>query len=81
MFHHAFGTVEFPITEGNRVENETFLVDTTYKQFFTAVRCNHGRYYAKEENTGMMVAPDPGYFMKTPEEKEICEKIIHQGYL
>lgn len=56
-------------------------MDSTYKQFFTVVRCNHGRYYAKEENTGMIVAPDPGYFIKTKEEKEICENLIHQGYL
>lgn len=81
LFHHAFGTAEFPILTGEGVWNQSFLVDTTYKQFFTVVRCNHGRYYAKEENTGMIVAPDPGYFMKTREEKEVCENLIQQGYL
>lgn len=80
LFHHAFGTVELPIANDDGVTNELFLIDPTYKQFFTAVRCNHGRFYAKEENTGMIVAPDPGYFMKTSIEKEICKDIIKNGF-
>lgn len=81
FFHHAFGTVEIPISNQGTVTNQLFLIDPTYKQFFTAVRCNHGRYYAKEENTGMIVAPDPGYFMKSREEIEVCENLIQNGYL
>lgn len=81
LFHHAFGTVSIPINDCGIVTNELFLIDPTYKQFFTAVRCNHGRYYAKEENTGMIVAPDPGYFMKTKKEKEISSSIIKNGYI
>ncbi len=80
-FHHAFGTVEIPIVEEHKVSNKLFLIDPTYKQFFTAVRCNHGRYYAKEENTGLVVAPDPGYFIRTREEKDIVESIIKNGFI
>lgn len=80
-FHHAFGTVEIPINENGIVTNCLFLIDPTYKQFFTAVRCNHGRYYAKEENTGLITAPDPGYFMNDIHEKEISEKLISNGYI
>ncbi len=80
-FHHAFGTVEIPILENGRVRNQSFLIDPTYKQFFTVVRCNLGRFYAKEENTGKIVAPDPGYFMKTEEEKEMSKQLIYNGYL
>lgn len=81
MFHHAFGTVEIPINLNGIVENKVFLIDPTYKQFFTAVRCNYGRYYAKEENTGLIVAPDPGYFMRGENEKNICKQIIKNGYI
>lgn len=81
LFHHAFGTVEIPIEKNGVVSNQLFLIDPTYKQFFTAVRCNHGRFYAKEENTGMIVAPDPGYFMKSDKEKEVSEQIIKNGYI
>lgn len=81
-FFHAFGTVELPIQEDDgKVSNKLFLIDPTYKQFFTAVRCNHGRYYAKEENTGLVIAPDPGYFMRTDEEKMIAEAIIRNGFI
>ena len=81
IFHHVFGTVEIPISQENRIQNQIFLIDPTYKQFFTVVRCNFGRFYAKEENTGKIVAPDPGYFMKTREEINICQELISKGYL
>lgn len=80
-FHHAFGTVEIPVEIDGKVTNYLFLIDPTYKQFFTAVRCNHGRYYAKEENTGLIVAPDPGYFMKSNKEKMVAETIIKNGFI
>ena len=80
-FHHVFGTVTIPIDNNGTITNQIFLIDPTYKQFFTTVRCNHGRYYAKEENTGLIVAPDPGYFMKTEKEIEISKSIIENGYI
>ena len=80
-FRHSFGTVDIPIDIDGNITNYTFLIDPTYKQFFTAIRCNHGRYYAKDENTGLMVAPDPGYFMKTQKEKDVCKQIVKNGYI
>ena len=42
--HHAFGTVKIPILENATLKEEFFLIDPTYKQFFTAVRCNFGSF-------------------------------------
>ena len=61
-FNHAFGTVTFPYQGNDIVIEKTYLIDSTYRQFFSTVRCNEGRYHTKEENTGLKVAPDPGYF-------------------
>lgn len=79
--HHAFGTVKIPILENGILKEEFFLIDPTYKQFFTAVRCNFGRFFAENEDTGKILAPDIGYFMKSDEEKSVCSSIIKNGYI
>lgn len=81
LFNHAFGTVTFPIQDDSGIHEVSFLVDPTYKQFFTTVRCNEGRYYTKEENTDILTAPDPGYFMNSSEEKEFASNLISCGYI
>ena len=73
-FNHAFGTVTFPY-DGT---TKTYLIDTTYRQFFTTNRCNEGRYYQEEENTGLKVAPDPGYFV---EDKDFARSLMRNGYI
>lgn len=57
---------------------KTYLIDTTYRQFFTTNRCNEGRYYQEEENTGLKVAPDPGYFV---EDKDFARSLMRNGYI
>ena len=76
-FHHCFGTVTFPIFENNDIKDRTFLIDTTYRQFFSTVRCNEGRYYTKEENTMLDTAPDPGYFV---EDEIFARELMANGY-
>lgn len=73
-FNHAFGTVTFPYDGATK----TYLIDTTYRQFFTTNRCNEGRYYQEEENTGLKVAPDPGYFI---EDEEFARNLMRNGYI
>lgn len=73
-FNHAFGTVTFPYN-GDEI---TYLIDSTYRQFFTTNRCNEGRYYQEEENTGLKVAPDPGYFM---EDEIFARNLMRDGYV
>ena len=73
-FNHAFGTATFPYNGATK----TYLIDTTYRQFFTTNRCNEGRYYQEEENTGLKVAPDPGYFV---EDKDFARRLMRNGYI
>lgn len=73
-FNHAFGTVTFPYNGGEI----TYLIDSTYRQFFTTNRCNEGRYHQEEENTGLKVAPDPGYFV---EDESFARNLMRNGYV
>lgn len=78
-FNHAFGTVCLPIKdEEGRVVDEYYLIDTTYRQFFSSVRCNEGRYYTREENTGKVANPDPGYFVS---DVEFAKRLMADGYV
>lgn len=73
-FNHVFGTVTFPYN-GDEI---TYLIDSTYRQFFTTNRCNEGRYYQEEENTRLKVAPDPGYFV---EDESFARNLMRYGYV
>jgi hypothetical protein len=77
-FNHYFGTVTIPIEEGGDVSNKTFLIDITYRQFFSTVRCNYGRYFTEEENTHIKTAPDPGFFV---EDKDFAKELMGRGYI
>ena len=70
--NHCFGTVMIPVEIDGKVENKIFLIDTTYRQFFTSTRCNEGMYYKNNEK------PDPGYFVK---DEEVAKKIMRDGYI
>ena len=37
--NHAFGTVSFNILENGKITKQTFLIDATYRQFFTKEKC------------------------------------------
>lgn len=77
-FNHSFGTVTLPIEEENKVFEQPYLIDITYRQFFSTVRCNEGRYYAKDENYDLETAPDPGYFV---EDKEFAKELMGRGFV
>lgn len=78
QFNHRFGTVIFPIEADNKVMDEGYLLDATYRQFFSSVRCNEGRYYTVEENTGIVANPDPGYFVR---DEDFAKKLLADGYI
>ena len=77
---HAFGTVTFPIEKNGVVENKQYLVDASYRQFFTTERCNFGRYYSVR-NPGN-VGPDAGYYMlKYLDGREVATEILKKGHI
>ena len=77
-FNHVFGTVSFPYQYNDKIVDKTYLIDSTYRQFFTTVRCNEGRYYTEEENTGLKIAPDPGYFVL---DLSFAKNLMRDGYI
>ena len=75
--NHAFGSVIIPIEEDGKILEKLYLIDVTYRQFFSTVRCNEGKYYDKHED-GFDISPDPGYFV---EDKEFAKELMGKGYI
>lgn len=71
-YNHAFGTATFDIIENGNIVKKTYLIDATYRQFFTTSRCNEGMYYKKDS-----IAPDPGYFVN----EEFAKELLKNGYI
>lgn len=75
---HAFGTVKIPIKENNQVYYKQVLLDASYRQFFTTVECNEGRYYLQNFSTG----PAAGYYVcKTEEGRQFATTLLKHGYI
>ena len=70
--NHAFGTATFNIIEDNNLVEKTYLIDATYRQFFTTSRCNTGLYYKKNGSS-----PDPGYFAN----EKFARNLLKNGYI
>lgn len=72
LYNHAFGTATFNIISNEKIIEKTYLIDISYKQFFSTSKCNYGYYYKKDA-----IAPDPGYFA----DKEFARKLLANGYI
>lgn len=75
MFHH-FTIVNFPLSNG---ETKKYLVDCTYRQFFT-------KSDSFRKRISVMRGPAKGcsigsYMMMTEERKKIAEELLNQGYI
>ena len=57
--------------ENDEIKEEHFLIDATYRQFFTKEKCSKGMYY-------MDKTPDPGYFVKN---KVFAKELIKNGFI
>lgn len=60
------------------IEDQTYLIDTTYRQFFSTVRANPGRYNTTDEILKIPTAPDPGYFVK---DEPFARVLLEKGYV
>lgn len=70
--NHSFGTITLNINENDKINEEHFLIDVTYRQFFTKDKCNSGMYYYNNQT------PSPGYFVRN---KVIANEIIKKGHI
>ena len=78
IYRHAFGTVKIPIKTNNEVIFKQFLLDASYRQFFTTAECNPGRYYIHNYNAG----PSAGYYVcETEEGKIFAYELLKKGYI
>lgn len=72
---HAFGTVNLPIMQGEIVSMKRYLLDASYRQFFTVKNCNEGLFYIDQ-------APYAGYFMeRSVKEKKFAQELLEKGYV
>ena len=54
-----------------------FLIDVTYRQFFSTILCMEDRYELKGAQS---FAPEAGYFMiQTEKRKQIASQILKNG--
>lgn len=75
-YNYVFGTVTFPIF-ADKITMKTYLLDVSYRQFFTTTRCNEGMYNVKGF-FDLPTSPAPGYFV---EDKEFAKKLMADGYI
>ncbi len=74
---HYFGTVAIPIKENDILFMQHYLVDITYRQFFTLNRCHHG--LTKVKNA---IPPEAGYFVcQTQQGQMMASQILKNGYI
>lgn len=80
-YRHAFGTVTIPIV-GETLEEKQYLIDCSYRQFFSTTQCNDGRYYTVAEDFKGEIAPSAGYFMtQTEEENNMARALLKNGFV
>jgi len=77
-YRHAFGTVQLPIKEEGKIYYKQYLLDASYRQFFTTAECNPGRYYLKNYNGG----PAAGYYVcQTEAGRKFASELLTKGYI
>lgn len=81
-YRHAFLTCFFKTIEDGQPVNKQYLIDTTYRQFFTYERCNESAFYTVDSYSKDETAPDAGYFLTQFEDgREFSKKLLKQGYI
>jgi len=74
---HPFMTVIIPVENDGKVSNKQYLLDLTYKQFFTSENCNDGVFYDAKKRRA-----DAGYYVfKTNEGVNFATKLLKNGYI
>lgn len=77
-YRHAFGTVTLPIKEDNNCYQKRYLLDVTYRQFFSSILCAYGRYYCNNMDS----APSAGYYIcQTEKGISFATELLKNGYI
>ena len=62
------------------IQNDPYLIDLTYRQFFLKEQCQKERF--RSQNGLTYLSPDPGYYYEVnPEHQIVAKTIIENGYI
>ena len=79
---HAFITAFFPVMEQEKIVEKQYLLDATYRQFFTTQQCNEGALYDGSERFKNNTCIDAGYYVVQSEEgKQFSKELLQKGYV
>lgn len=71
---HAFGTVTLPINENGKIINKSYIIDCTYRQFFTLPFNVVTRYFSG--------TPHPGFFIDANEDEiKFAKELLENGFV
>ncbi len=63
-------------------DDELYLIDPSYSQFFLKENCNEDKYFINHEKQMVLISPDPGYYyIKNKDNLHIAKKILENGYI
>ena len=71
---HAYGTVIIPIKKGNEIVNKRYLIDCTYRQFFTVPNNIISRYLNTRPEIGF-------YIVNDSEEVIFAKELMKNGFI
>lgn len=80
---HAFNTVTFPLKTHNGTVKKQYLIDTTFRQFFTKTMCENAKYQINE-NYDIVYFRHPGYYLCNRDDEEtinFARKLLKRGYI
>ena len=81
-YGHAFGTVKIPIKENDGIVLKQFLVDISYRQFFSTVLSSEGEYFAYDKKLCNGSSPAAGYYItKTDLGKGFAKRLLYRGFI
>ena len=80
-YRHAFATCTLPIKDGDKVEEKQFLLDATYRQFFTTLQCNLGRFYEGDPRFKDKCGPNCGYYLMKDKGRAFATELLSKGYV
>ncbi len=81
-YRHAFGTVELPILNNGVVEKRRYLLDSTYRQFYSLTMNHEGRFWSADDRFKGKVGPAAGFYViKYPGGREMALELLNKGYI
>lgn len=79
---HLFGTCTFPVSNGKGIINKTYLIDLTYRQYFTVIGANEGRFFTSDKKLKNNCGPDVGYYVCQDEEgQKFAKELLKEGFI